>query len=200
MQTIFTCGQTLQMEIQKFDLNSLEVLAQANSIVSQAAEDITVETRIEKRLEITQLIRSAQEQVSLLDRIRNTDGQITLCLNCANYPTVSGEIRFTSEDFLVIDQSQAQFLVRLNQIEYIFGAENKGIYRNANNSVDTTLLWLKNLIDSSHHVSVHLISGKTFTGQIVRLNSDHFDLLVNQNTYLIPLVAIALIRKNNETR
>ena len=144
MQTIFTCGQTLQMEIQKFDLNSLEVLAQANSIVSQAAEDITVETRIEKRLEITQLIRSAQEQVSLLDRIRNTDGQITLCLNCANYPTVSGEIRFTSEDFLVIDQSQAQFLVRLNQIEYIFGAENKGIYRNANNSVDTTLLWLKN--------------------------------------------------------
>lgn len=200
MQTIFTCGQTLQMEIQKFDLNSLEVLAQANSIVSQAAEDITVETRIEKRLEITQLIRSAQEQVSLLDRIRNTDGQITLCLNCANYPTVSGEIRFTSEDFLVIDQSQAQFLVRLNQIEYIFGAENKGIYRNANNSVDTTLLWLKNLIDSSHHVSVHLISGKTFTGQIVRLNSDHFDLLVNQNTYLIPLVAIALIRSNNETR
>lgn len=200
MQTIFTCGQTLQMEIQKFDLNSLEVLAQANSIVSQAAEDITVETRIEKRLEITQLIRSAQEQVSLLDRIRNTDGQITLCLNCANYPTVSGEIRFTSEDFLVIDQSQAQFLVRLNQIEYIFGAENKGIYRNANNSVDTTLLWLKNLIDSSHHVSVHLISGKTFTGQIVRLNSDHFDLLVNQNTYLIPLVAIALIRNNNETR
>ena len=199
MQTIFTCGQTLQMEIQKFDLNSLEVLAQANSIVSQAAEDITVETRIEKRLEITQLIRSAQEQVSLLDRIRNTDGQITLCLNCANYPTVSGEIRFTSEDFLVIDQSQAQFLVRLNQIEYIFGAENKGIYRNANNSVDTTLLWLKNLIDSSHHVSVHLISGKTFTGQIVRLNSDHFDLLVNQNTYLIPLVAIALIRSNNET-
>ena len=200
MQTIFTCGQTLQMEIQKFDLNSLEVLAQANSIVSQAAEDITVETRIEKRLEITQLIRSAQEQVSLLDRIRNTDGQITLCLNCANYPTVSGEIRFTSEDFLVIDQSQAQFLVRLNQIEYIFGAENKGIYRNANNSVDTTLLWLKNLIDSNHHVSVHLISGKTFTGQIVRLNSDHFDLLVNQNTYLIPLVAIALIRSNNETR
>ena len=200
MQTIFTCGQTLQMEIQKFDLNSLEVLAQANSIVSQAAEDITVETRIEKRLEITQLIRSAQEQVSLLDRIRNTDGQITLCLNCANYPTVSGEIRFTSEDFLVIDQSQAQFLVRLNQIEYIFGAENKGIYRNANNSVDTTLLWLKNLIDSNHHVSVHLISGKTFTGQIVRLNSDHFDLLVNQNTYLIPLVAIALIRNNNETR
>ena len=200
MQTIFTCGQTLQMEIQKFDLNSLEVLAQANSIVSQAAEDITVETRIEKRLEITQLIRSAQEQVSLLDRIRNTDGQITLCLNCANYPTVSGEIRFTSEDFLVIDQSQAQFLVRLNQIEYIFGAENKGIYRNANNSVDTTLLWLKNLIDSNHHVSVHLISGKTFTGQIVRLNFDHFDLLVNQNTYLIPLVAIALIRNNNETR
>lgn len=200
MQTIFTCGQTLQMEIQKFDLNSLEVLAQANSIVSQAVEDITVETRIEKRLEITQLIRSAQEQVSLLDRIRNTDGQITLCLNCANYPTVSGEIRFTSEDFLVIDQSQAQFLVRLNQIEYIFGAENKGIYRNANNSVDTTLLWLKNLIDSSHHVSVHLISGKTFSGQIVRLNSDHFDLLVNQNTYLIPLVAIALIRNNNETR
>lgn len=200
MQTIFTCGQTLQMEIQKFDLNSLEVLAQANSIVSQAAEDITVETRIEKRLEITQLIRSAQEQVSLLDRIRNTDGQITLCLNCANYPTVSGEIRFTSEDFLVIDQSQAQFLVRLNQIEYIFGAENKGIYRNANNSVDTTLLWLKNLIDSNHHVSLHLISGKTFTGQIVRLNSDHFDLVVNQNRYLIPLVAIALIRSNNETR
>lgn len=200
MQTIFTCGQTLQMEIQKFDLNSLEVLAQANSIVSQAAEDITVETRIEKRLEITQLIRSAQEQVSLLDRIRNTDGQITLCLNCANYPTVSGEIRFTSDEFLVIDQSQAQFLVRLNQIEYIFGAENKGIYRNANNSVDTTLLWLKNLIDSNHQVSVHLISGKTFTGQIVRLNSDHFDLLVNQNTYLIPLVAIALIRNNNETR
>lgn len=200
MQAVFTCGQTLQMEIQKFDLNSLEVLAQANSIVSQAAEDITVETRIEKRLEITQLIRSAQEQVSLLDRIRNTDGQITLCLNCANYPTVSGEIRFTSDEFLVIDQSQAQFLVRLNQIEYIFGAENKGIYRNANNSVDTTLLWLKNLIDSNHQVSVHLISGKTFTGQIVRLNSDHFDLLVNQNTYLIPLVAIALIRNNNETR
>ncbi len=200
MQTIFTCGQTLQMEIQKFDLNSLEVLAQANSIVSQAAEDITVETRIEKRLEITQLIRSAQEQVSLLDRIRNTDGQITLCLNCANYPTVSGEIRFTSDEFLVIDQSQAQFLVRLSQIEYIFGAENKGIYRNANNSVDTTLLWLKNLIDSNHHVSVHLISGKTFTGQIVRLNSDHFDLVVNQNRYLIPLVAIALIRSNNETR
>lgn len=199
MRADFNCGQTLQMEIQKFDLNSLEVLAQADSIVSQAVEDITVETRIEKRLEISQLIRSAQEQVSLLDRIRNTEGQLTLCLNCANYPTVSGEIRFTSEDFLVIAQRQAQFLVRLNQIEYIFGAETKGIHRTTNNSVDTTLLWLKNLIDSNRQVFVHLIGGKTFIGQIVRLNSDHFDLLVNQSSYLIPLAATALIRSNNET-
>lgn len=200
MQAVFTCGQTLRMEIQKFDFNSLEILAQANSIVSQAAEDISVENRIEKRLEISQLIRSAQEQVSLLDRIRNTEGQITLCLNCANYPMITGEIRFTSDDFLVLDQGQAQFLVRLNQIEYISGAETKGIYRNVNNSVDTTLLWLKNLIESNRHVSVQLASGKTFSGQIVRLNHDHFDLLVNQNRYLIPLAAIALIRSNNETQ
>ena len=198
MQTFFNCGQTLQMDMQKFELDSLQVLAQANSILSQAAEDITVETRIEKRLEVSQIVRSIQENISLLDRLRNTEGPVTICLNCENYPIVSGEIRFTSEDFLVLDKPQAQFLVRLNQIEYIFGAETRGIYRNVNNSVNTPLLWFKNLIDASKQVSVNLVSGKTFTGQIIRLNSDHFDLLVRQNTYLIPLAAIALIRSNNE--
>lgn len=194
MQTTFHSGQTLRMENQKFDVMQLEVLAQVEAILAQVAEEITVESRIEKLLEVTQLVRQQHESINLIDRIRNTDGEVTVQLNCQNFSTITGSIKFTSDNYLVISNANCDYFLNCSFIELVLGVDSRAVFRTTNLAVDTTLLWLKNLIEVNKQVSIQLASGKYLSGQIIRSNYDHLDLLVNGQTLLIPLHSIVLLR------
>ncbi len=186
------------MEKHKLSVPEYSVLSQADQILAAAAEEISIEERIEKRLEITQLIREQQEDVDLLDRIRNTEGHLIILLKSEMFPTITGEVRFTGKEFLVLNTNHSEELVNLNFVEIIDGLDQKAIFRINNSQVDTTLLWLKNLIDNNRSVQIWLSSGKSISGQIIRHNSDHLDVVANNKIRVIPMKSIVLLRSLNE--
>jgi hypothetical protein len=168
MQFHLLNGKNFQMDKPKLASAELNILAQVDEILDQAAQDIKVESRIEKLLEVSQIVKDQQETVDLIDRIRNTEGQKT------------------------------KYLIALNQVEIISGADEKAIFRTTNYQVNTPLLWLKNLIDDCKLVTVQLISGRAILGQISRLNSDHLDLVSASQINLIPFNSIVYLRSSNE--
>ena len=190
--------QTQQMENEKFEIFSIEVLDQAENILRDVKEEIEIENRIDKVLELTDAIRFEQESVSLIDRIRNTDAEISMAINCPNFPVVTGEVRFTSDEYLVLAKDKNNFLINLSQVSYVVGVDNLATFRPNEFQVNTTFLWIKNLIDAENLLTIFLTNGNQLQGQLIRFSDDHFDLRVKNHNFLIPSSAIVLIRSTNE--
>ena len=198
MQIHLLKSKNFQMDKPKLASAELSILAQVHDILDQAAQDITVETRIEKLLEVSQIVKDQQETIDLIDRIRNTAGQIKIAFVQKELPNLIGEVQFTSDEFLVLKQGKTKYLVALNYIEIISGVDERAVFRNANQQLNTPLLWLKNLIDDCKLVTVQLISGRAISGQISRFNSDHLDLVSASQVNLISLNSIVYLRSSNE--
>ena len=175
-------------------VSSNHVVDLAESILKDAHEEITVETRIEKLLEVADGIKFEQEHINLIDRIRNTESEITLAINCPSYPVVTGSIRFTSERFLVINSNRINYLVNLTHSIYLAGVDQRAVFRIENCELDTTAMWIKNLVENNSSVCLYLINGNQLNGKLIRFGSDHLDLLVNQQAYLIPISSLVLLR------
>ena len=177
-------------------VSSNDAVDLAESILKDAHEEITVETRIEKLLEVVDGIKFEQEHINLLDRIRNTESEITLAINCPCFPIVTGSIRFTSKQFLVISSNRTNYLVNLDHTIYLTGVDQRAVFRIENSELDTTSMWVKNLIENQSEISIYLITGNQLSGKLIRFGSDHLDLLVNNQTYLIPITSLVLLRSN----
>lgn len=166
----------------------------AESILKDAHEEITVETRIEKLIEVADGIKFEQEHIKLIDRIRNTESEITLAINCPSFPIVTGSIRFTSDQFLVISKNRINFLVNLAHAIYLAGVDQRAVFRIENSDLDTTSMWVKNLVENLSIVSIYLSNGNQLSGKLIRFGNDHLDLLVHNQTYLIPIKSLVLLR------
>ena len=177
-------------------VSSNDAVDLAESILKDAHEEITVETRIEKLLEVADGIKFEQEHINLLDRIRNTESEITLAVNCPSFPIVTGSIRFTSKQFLVISSNRTNYLVNLHHTIYLTGVDQRAVFRIENSELDTTSMWVKNLIENQSEISIYLITGNQLSGKLIRFGSDHLDLLVNNQIYLIPITSLVLLRSN----
>lgn len=179
------------------EMNSIKVLDDLELIVRSATEEIAVESRLEETLEIYESIRFEQESINFVDRLRNTEGEIQVAINDKNFPLITGEIRFTSDDHLVLANSQADYFISNSQICFINRVDNKAIFRIQNLPIETTTLWIKNVIDQQKVVSVSLLSGIQIIGKINRFGHDHLDFQSRNQNYLLPIAAIVLIRSNN---
>ncbi len=166
----------------------------AESILKEAHEEITVETRIEKLIEVADGIKFEQEHINLIDRIRNTESEVTLAINCRSFPIVTGSIRFTSEQFLVISSNRINYLINLAHAIYLAGVDPRAVFRVENSDLDTTTMWVKNLVENQSIVSIYLINGIQLSGTLIRFGNDHLDLLVHNQSYLIPTTSLVLLR------
>lgn len=190
--------QNLQMDYQKLEISSIEVLDQAENILKDVGEEIEIENRIEKNLEVSEAVRSEQELITLIDRIRNTESEIAATINCPSYPVVTGEIRFTSEKYLVLHKPNSDFLINLAHITYLVGIDQRAIFKSELFQVDTTLMWLNNLIDHQNQVTIYLVNGNQLCGQLIRFSQDHLDVQIATQVFLIPISAVILIRSSIE--
>lgn len=175
-------------------VSSISAVDLAESILKDAHEEITVETRIEKLIEVADGIKFEQEHINLIDRIRNTESEVTLAINCPSFPILTGSIRLTSEQFLVISNSQINYLVNLASAIYLTGVDQRAVFRIENSELNTTSMWVKNLVESQSVVSIYLINGNQLSGKLIRFGNDHLDLLVHNQTYLIPITSLVLLR------
>lgn len=179
------------------ELNAIEVLDQLEVIVQSAAEEIVVESRLEETLEIYESIRYEQELINFIDRLRNTEGEIQVTMACKNYPLITGEIRFTSDEYLVLSNSQADYFIASKHICLINNADPKAIFRMDTLPIETTMLWIKNLIDAQSLVSVTLLGDIQLVGTIIRFGHDHLDFVAASKYFVIPMSAIVVIRSNH---
>ncbi len=187
------------MEKQDHDLGALEVLDQTAKFLQEIGEEIFIEERINKTIEIDEVIRCEQEVINLIDRIRNTENEITVTINNSCLPALNGEVRFTSEKYLVIANQKAHFLINLSHLIMLSQVDNKAVFRTEYFPAETTTMWIKNLIDKNTQVTIFLSGDRQITGQITRFSHDHLDLHINQvQKLLIPLYAIQVIRSLNE--
>lgn len=175
-------------------VSSNDAVDLAESILKDAHEEITVETRMEKLLEVADGIKFEQKQINLIDRIRNTEREITLAINCPSFPILTGSIKFTSKQFLVISCNRTNYLVNLGHTIYLAGVDQRAVFRIENSDLDTTSMWVKNLIDDQLQITIYLITGNQLSGKLIRFGSDHLDLLVHNQTYLIPITSLVLLR------
>lgn len=186
------------MEKQKFEISSVEVLDQAENLLREVSEEIEIETRLDKSVEVFEAIRAEQELINLIDRIRNTEGQISILTGLKHFPTITGEVRFTSDKYVVLANAQSNLLISLNQILLVNQVAEQAVFRAEHFPVETTTMWIKNLIDLGIEVSIYLVSGQQITGKIIRFGHDHLDVQFKCQKVLIPTSAIAIIRSVNE--
>jgi hypothetical protein len=195
--------QDLVMKNENTQITALDVLDQVEVILQDVAELVETENRVDETLELTESIRLEQESINLIDRIRNTAGEITISLNCPSYPLLTGLVRFSSPEYLVLRGNNSDYFINLAQIVMLKSVDERAIFKLTQLEFDTTKMWLKNLLDESQYVTVFLADGSQHDGVVTRLNHDHIDL-VNYNcansktSLLIPLDSITLIRKSNE--
>lgn len=186
------------MDDQKFDLAAVEILDQAAIILRDAQDEIAIEDRIDDSLEVIENIRYEQESINLIDRIRNTEDQITIRVNCSSFPIVIGSVRFTSDEFIVIRTKPADFLVNISQVLMVSQVEELAVFRTNQGEINTTTMWIKNLIDCETQVTIYLVGGNQLVGKLTRFSHDHLDLRTNTLNILLPLSAVVLIRSSNE--
>ena len=86
--------------------------------------------------------------------------------------------------------------MNLDHTIYLAGVDQRAIFRIENSDLDTTSMWIKNLIEDQSPISIYLISGNQLSGKLIRFGSDHLDLLVNNQAYLIPLNSLVLLRSS----
>jgi hypothetical protein len=186
------------MENQKFELSSVEVLDQAENLLRAASEEIEIETRLDKSVEVFEAVRAEQELISLIDRVRNTEGQISILTGNKSLPAITGEVRFTSDKYIVITNQQSDFLISLDQILLVNQVAEQAVFRTNHILVETTTMWIKNLIDLETEVNIYLVGGHLVSGKLIRFGHDHLDVQINLQTALIPTSAISIIRSKNE--
>lgn len=179
-------------------MSQLQLLDQTENIFRDTQEDVEIENRLETLLEVSESTRSEQESIRLIDRIRNTENEISIMLNCSIFPVVSGNVRFSSVNFVVLQSGLTNYFVNLSKIVYLICVDQRAIFRTEDLLIDTTTMWLKNLIDNFAAISIYLTNGIHMTGYLIRFSKDHVDMQINQNLYLIPFSAIVLIRCNYE--
>jgi hypothetical protein len=192
------------MDKKDYETSATEVLEHAASYLLEIGEEIFIEERVIRTVEVFEAIRFEQELINLIDRVRNTENEIVITTNSDSLPVIHGKVRFTSDRYLVISNTFGDYLINLAHIVLINEVDNRAVFRTEHFPIETTTMWIKNLIDQQLLVTIFLVGVRQLSGQITRFGHDHLDLVIDNpqdlmQRILIPLSAIQIIRSLNET-
>jgi hypothetical protein len=191
------------MDKKDYETSATEVLEHAASYLLEIGEEIFIEERVIRTVEVFEAIRFEQELINLIDRVRNTENEIVITTNSDSLPVIHGKVRFTSDRYLVISNTFGDYLINLAHIVLINEVDNRAVFRTEHFPIETTTMWIKNLIDQQLLVTIFLVGVRQLSGQITRFGHDHLDLVIDNpqdlmQRILIPLSAIQIIRSLNE--
>ena len=97
-------------------LSQLQLLDQTENFLRDIQEDVEIENRFETLLEVNENTRSEQELINLIDRIRNTENNISIMLNSSIFPVVTGLVRFSSDQFVVLQKGLTPISIKKHWI------------------------------------------------------------------------------------
>jgi hypothetical protein len=191
------------MDKKDYETSATEVLEHTANYLMEIGEEIFIEERVTRTVEVFEAIRFEQELINLIDRVRNTENEIVITTSSDFLPVVNGKVRFTSDRHLIISNRFADYLISLAHIVMINEVDNRAVFRTEYFAIETTTMWIKNLIDQELLVTIYLVGARQLSGQITRFGHDHLDLVIgnpkdSMQKMLIPLSAIQVIRSINE--
>ena len=175
-----------------------QVITELNRVLCQELDEVGAEQRLDLAYEVMETVRYEQGHISWLDRLRNTTAEIELQISHTQLPSVTGNLMHLSDPFLIMRNSQAQFLINS---EYITGVTGLNHLAGAAQSLDTfnwlDNVWFHDLSDRMALGTWYLKGDCVIEGYCLRTGFDAIDVATTSKVLTFPKRAIVSIRVAN---
>lgn len=172
-----------------------QVITELNRVLCQELDEVGAEQRLDLAYEVIETVRYEQAQISWLDRLRNTTDEIEVQISHTQLPIVSGTLMHFSDPFLILKNSQAQFLINS---EFISGVTGLNHLAGAAQSLDTfnwlDNVWFHDLSDRRALGTWYLKGDCVVEGHCLRTGFDAIDVATTSKVFTFPKRAIVSSR------
>lgn len=183
----FPQNESLELESQ--------VITELNRVLCQELDQVGAEQRLDLAYEVIDTVRYEQAHISWLDRLRNTTDEIEVQISHTQLPSVIGALMHVCDPFLVMRNSQAQFLINS---EFVTGVAGLNQLAGAAQSLDTfnwlDNVWFHDLSDRQALGSWYLKGDCVVEGHCLRTGFDAIDVATTSKVITIPKRAIVSSR------
>lgn len=175
-----------------------EVITELNRVLCLELDEVGAEQRLDLAYEVIETVRYEQAHISWLDRLRNTTAEIELQISHAQLPSVTGNLMHLADPFLIMRNSQAQFLINS---EYVTGVTGLNQLAGVAQSLDTfnwlDNVWFHDLSDRRALGTWYLTGDCVVEGHCLRTGFDAIDVATTSKVITFPKRAIVSSRIAN---
>lgn len=172
-----------------------QVITELNRVLCQELDEVGAEQRLDLAYEVIETVRYEQAQISWLDRLRNTTDEIEVQISHTQLPIVSGTLMHFCDPFLILKNSQAQFLINS---EFISGVTGLNHLAGAAQSLETfnwlDNVWFHDLSDRRALGTWYLKGDCVVEGHCLRTGFDAIDVATTSKVFTFPKRAIVSSR------
>lgn len=172
-----------------------QVITELNRVLCQELDEVGAEQRLDLAYEVIETVRYEQAQISWLDRLRNTTDEIEVQISHTQLPIVSGTLMHFCDPFLILKNSQAQFLINS---EFISGVTGLNHLAGGARSLDTfnwlDNVWFHDLSDRRALGTWYLKGDCVVEGHCLRTGFDAIDVATTSKVFTFPKRAIVSSR------
>jgi len=167
------------------------ILDELNRVLCQELDEVNAEQRLDLAYEVIETVRFEQAHISWLDRLRNTTEDVDLQISHTQMPSVTGNLMHLSDPFLILRNSQAQFLINS---AYVTGVSGLNQLARASQTHDTfnwlDNVWFHDLSDRRILGTWYLKGDHVVEGYCLRTGFDAIDVATNSKVLTFPKHAI----------
>ena len=175
---------------ENFEPQSL-ILEELNRVLCQELDEVDAEQRLDLAYEVIETVRFEQAHISWLDRLRNTTQDIEVQISHTQMPSVTGNLMHLSDPFLILKNSQAQFLINAEYVTGVSGLnELAGISPTQGNFNWLDNVWFHDLSDRRVVGTWYLKGDHVVDGYCLRTGFDAIDVATNSKVLTFPKHAI----------
>lgn len=171
------------------------LMAELNRVLLQAAEEVEAEERLDLAYEVLETVRFEQAHISWLDRLRNTAGTVELRLAHAHLHLVVGEVRHLADPFMILENTQAQYLVNFEFVVAVGGLSELSQSHSKPDAINwLDNIWFHDLVEHQVTSTWYLAGGQIIEGSCRRTGFDSLDVETNSKMITIPKKSIVANR------
>lgn len=173
----------------------LLVLVELNRVLIQELDEVGSEQRLDLAYEVMETVRYEQAHISWLDRLRNTTGELEIQISSAQIPVVTGNLMHLSDPFLILKNSQAQFLINLKFVTSVSGLNQlAGAAQSLEKFNWLDNVWFRDLSDRQVRGTWYLTDNQVIEGYCLRTGYDAIDIATSLKVLTFPKRAIVASR------
>jgi hypothetical protein len=171
------------------------VLVELNRVLIQELDEVGSEQRLDLAYEVMETVRYEQAHISWLDRLRNTSGNLEIQISSTQIPAVTGNLMHLSDPFLILRNSQAQFLINSKYVTSVSGLNQlAGAAQSLEKFNWLDNVWFHDLSDRRVRGTWYLMDNQVIDGYCLRTGYDAIDIATSLKVFTFPKRAIIASR------